>query len=76
MTVTEPLTTRQQEIVDYYRLHIAQHGYTPSYRQVGQALGIRSVNGVRQHVLVAIAKGHLKKIVTPRGSVYPVEVTP
>ena len=77
MTATEPLTRRQHEVLAYYRLHLSQHGFPPTYRQAGQALGIRSVNGVRQHVLVLQAKGYLKSIVTsPRGSMYPVEVTP
>lgn len=77
MTATDPLTTRQHEVLAYIRLHLSQHGFPPTYRQIGQALSIRSVNGVRQHVLVLQAKGYLRSVVTsPRGSLYPVEVTP
>jgi repressor LexA len=77
VTATEPLTTRQHEVLAFYRMFIAKHGFSPPLREVGRGVGIRSVNGVRQHVLVLQAKGYLKSIVTsPRGSLYPVEVTP
>jgi repressor LexA len=77
MTATEPLTTRQHEVLAFIRLHLSQHGFPPTYRQIGQALNIRSVNGVRQHVLVLAALGYVTRVTrSPRGSVYPVEVTP
>jgi repressor LexA len=77
MTATHPLTTRQHEVLAYIRLHLSQAGFPPTYRQIGQAVGIRSVNGVRQHVLVLQALGYVTRAArSPRGCVYPVEVTP
>lgn len=53
----EPLTKRQQQVYDVIRSFIASHGYSPTYREIGAALGITSTNGVLCNVKRLVAKG-------------------
>lgn len=55
------LTDRQQEILDFIRLHISEHGYAPTIREIGAAFGIRSTNGVHDHLQSLERKGYLER---------------
>ena len=44
------LTTQQQRIFDYIRHYIQQNGYPPAIRDIGNAFGIASPNGVMCHL--------------------------
>ena len=46
----EKLSRMQQRVYDYIAESIAEHGYAPSVREVGEALGLKSQIG-RAHVL-------------------------
>jgi repressor LexA len=48
-TVTAP-TARQREIHAWISKFAAENGYSPSYRQIGDAFGIKSPNGVVCHL--------------------------
>ena len=52
---------KQQELLTFIRLFIQKYGYGPSYREVRQALGYRSVSTVAVHIDNLIRKGHLAK---------------
>lgn len=54
-------TKKQKELLDYIEVFIAQHGYSPSYREIMTALNYNSVATVALHVGNLIKRGHLKK---------------
>ncbi len=55
------LTARQQEIVDFISERIASCGYPPTIREIGAHLGIRSTNGVADHLKALKRKGYLRQ---------------
>ena len=44
------LTKRQQEIVDFIKRYSARHGYPPTVRDIGKAVGLASSSTVHQHL--------------------------
>lgn len=56
-----PLTDRQQQIFDFIVEQIDVSGYPPTIREIGQHLGIRSTNGVADHLKALKRKGYLKQ---------------
>jgi repressor LexA len=44
------LTKRQQEIFDFIKRYSAQHGYPPTVRDIGEAVGLASSSTVHQHL--------------------------
>ena len=61
MTETVRPTKKQREILDYITKFIAEHGYSPSYREIMNGLEYTSVATVSLHVNSLIARGHLRK---------------
>ena len=57
----EDLAPRQREILEYIASAIDQKGIAPTYREIGDALGIRSTNGVSDHVKALVRKGYLSR---------------
>ncbi|MEK6607179.1 MAG: transcriptional repressor LexA [Myxococcota bacterium] len=55
------LTDRQQAILDYIRSYSLQNGYPPTLREIGRHFGIRSTNGVNDHLRALEKKGHLAR---------------
>ena len=45
-----PLTARQREILAFVNDHSAQHGYTPTVREIGTAVGLTSSSTVHAHL--------------------------
>lgn len=54
-------TKKQKEILTYIEAFIAQHGYSPSYREIMSGLNYTSVATVALHVNSLIKRGHLRK---------------
>lgn len=54
-------TKKQKELLDYIAVFIAEHGYSPSYREIMRALNYTSVATVALHVGNLIKRGHLQK---------------
>lgn len=52
-------TKRQQEILDYITERIQEQGYPPTIREIGERMGIRSTNGVNDHLKALERKGYL-----------------
>ncbi len=52
-----PLTSRQAEILEIIRGHIAEHGRPPSRPELARALGIASTNAVFKHLAALERKG-------------------
>jgi repressor LexA len=55
----EPLTKRQAQILQYITEHITDHGYAPSYREIGQHFGLSSTATIAEHIESLKAKGYL-----------------
>ena len=53
------LTKRQQQVYDFINDQIHEHGYPPTIREIGEYLGIRSTNGVADHLKALKRKGYL-----------------
>lgn len=56
-----PLSQRQRDTLAFIERFIATHGYPPSLREMAEALGIRSTNGVADHVRALEKKGYLER---------------
>ncbi len=54
-------TKKQKELLEYIDSFIAEHGYSPSYREIMRALNYNSVATVALHVGNLIKRGHLQK---------------
>ncbi len=69
----EPLTARQRTVLEFIRDSIRRRGYPPTLREIGRALGIRSTNGVRDHVRALERKGYLVRDGVKSRALRPVE---
>jgi repressor LexA len=54
-------TKKQKELLSFIEAFIAEHGYSPSYREIMQGLNYSSVATVSLHVNNLIKRGHLHK---------------
>jgi repressor LexA len=55
------LTQRQQMVLDFIRSSIIDRGYPPTLREIGSRMGIRSTNGVNDHLRALERKGYLTR---------------
>jgi repressor LexA len=55
----EPLTQRQQQVLELIAGHIERHGFPPSHRELMLSLGVKSQLGVLKHLRALERKGHL-----------------
>jgi hypothetical protein len=60
------VTTAQARVLAFLRSYHAEHGYMPTLREIGTALGIRSVNGVSEHLRAMQRRGLLT--ITPNAA--------
>jgi repressor LexA len=61
---TSTLPPRQQRILLVIRDWVVRHGYSPSTRQIGDAVGLRSSSAVSKHLAVLEDKGFLRRSAT------------
>lgn len=54
-------TKKQKELLSFIQQFIAEHGYSPSYREIMSGLDYTSVATVALHVRNLITRGHLRK---------------
>ncbi|MGQ0549377.1 MAG: transcriptional repressor LexA [Armatimonadota bacterium] len=59
--MAQPLTDRQQEILQHIASSIRRSGIVPSVREIGHALGMRSPSTVHQHLTALARKGYLRR---------------
>jgi repressor LexA len=57
----DALTDRQREILDFITRSIAKRGYPPTLREIGSHFGIKSTNGVNDHLRALEKKGYLHR---------------
>lgn len=61
--MSEPIrpTKKQRELLGFIEQFIAEHGYSPSFREIMKGLNYTSVATVALHVNNLIKRGHLRK---------------
>ena len=55
------LTDRQRDILEFISQSITERGYPPTLREIGTHFGIRSTNGVNDHLRALEKKGYLQR---------------
>ncbi len=73
------LTKKQQEVYDYILSFTTQHGYPPSVREIGAAVGLKSPSTVHFHMkgleeagVIVKAEGKTRAISLPGATVGPI----
>ena len=56
-TTPPKLTDRQRAVLGFIESQIRQLGYPPTIREIGRHLGMRSTNGVNDHLKALERKG-------------------
>jgi repressor LexA len=55
------LTARQDQVLRFIRQSIIDRGYPPTLREIGAHMGIKSTNGVNDHLRALERKGYLTR---------------
>ncbi len=56
------LTARQRQCLDYISAFITQHGWSPSYEEIAQHLGLQSRSGAHRVIKSLVERGHLRQL--------------
>lgn len=56
----QPLTNKQQEVLDYIKAHIEKQGYSPKREDIAEEFGT-GINNVSRYIDVLCEKGWLRK---------------
>src|SRR5213078_4052708 len=59
--MADALTQRQRDILEFISASIAERGFPPTLREIGEHFSIRSTNGVNDHLKALEKKGHLRR---------------
>jgi len=57
----QKLTQRQKMVLEFIQSTIDSDGYPPTLREIGNFMGIRSTNGVNDHLRALERKGYLRR---------------
>ncbi len=57
----QPLTARQREVLEIIEQHTRKHGYPPSVREIGEAVGLTSPSTVHAHLAALQRRGYLRR---------------
>ena len=74
MDTLQPLTERQRMILDFIKQSIRERGYPPSLREIGSHMGIKSTNGVNDHLTALERKGYLRRDSMKSRALQPTEM--
>ena len=55
------LTQRQKQVLDFIAASIEERGYPPTLREIGTHFGIKSTNGVNDHLKALEKRGYLSR---------------
>jgi repressor LexA len=58
---TQKITARQREILDFIEAQMQDHGYPPSVREIGEAVGLTSPSTVHTHLNTLERLGYLRR---------------
>lgn len=64
----DDLAPRQRQLLDFISAYQDQKGLPPTLREIGDAMGIKSTNGVSDHLKALIKKGYLERSGDARSS--------
>ena len=76
MWPTMAITKRQRQVYDYISNFVQSHGYSPSFEEIGQGMGLSSLATVHKHISNLEKKGLLRRdynrsrsidVLAPRG---------
>ena len=56
------ITKKQQAVLNFLEDFTEENGYSPSYREIMNGLGLSSVSAVAEHIDNMVSKGILKKV--------------
>jgi repressor LexA len=59
--MTRELTARQAEVLEFIKSFAQDHGYPPTIPEIQEEFGIRSPNGVNNHIKALTKKGYLRR---------------
>lgn len=59
--MAERSTKRQRELLNWVDVFIKEHGYGPSYREIMNGLGYKSVSTVAIHINGLLERGYIRK---------------
>ena len=74
-THNPPLTARQAEVLAVLERSIQSRGYPPTIREMGTELGIRSPQGVSDHLAALERKGYIHRTASQSRSCVPVAMS-
>lgn len=55
------LSKRQQQVLEFIRTTVAQRGYPPSVREIGEAIGLSSPSTVHSHLSALVEAGAIRR---------------
>ena len=58
---TLPLTPRQERLLRIIEAALARRGYVPTLQEMAQAMGIASLQGVKDHLAALERKGYVRR---------------
>ena len=73
-TPQSPLTERQLQVLRYIGWRLLRTGMAPTIREIGREIGVRSTNGVNDHLKALEKKGQL--ILKAEGRSRAIQITP
>lgn len=53
------MTSRQAEVFEFIKEYINEHNYSPTYREIGEAIGVSSLSTVHKHIHCLKAEGKI-----------------
>lgn len=57
----EKLTSRQEKIFSFITGYLEERGYPPTFREIGEGLGIASTNAVKKFIDILEKKGYIRR---------------
>ena len=67
------MTKRQSEMLEIIKAYIAEHGYSPSYRELQSAMNLKAISGVARIADALQAQGYIEKPVSRARSIRVLE---
>lgn len=71
-----PLSDRQQQVLDFIRVTVADRGYPPSVREIGEAIGLSSPSTVHSHLSALVKAGAIRRDPTKPRAIEVLEASP
>ncbi|WEV69792.1 transcriptional repressor LexA [Bifidobacterium sp. ESL0775] len=75
-TPSQQLTDRQEKVLDAVRRHVSRYGFAPSFREIGEAAGLKSPSSVKHQLEVLEDKGYIRMNANKGRAIELVEAEP